>query len=291
MSNWIGLALSCLLGLFLGGGLGGVVVWFYQQIRMGRVDLPPVISLGPLKVDTTGLAGIFTETRPRSSPGDAGPALENAGSATAGCLSLTGAAMVLIGFLLPWFTCNLVIVSGSFSGFSMLVQTALGVILALFGASSSRSFDTAALGGAVIVLLLLATVFVALVPLAGLSIGRTGFRLVQSLRASSSEKKAISRSLMRAAFLGLAPMLCYVATASANLNLSSVPFLGEDIGVTNADTGVWVTLVGFLLALAAGVIVSAAVSWGQVRATPATQGPEGGAYLTYAPGDDTAPGA
>ena len=259
MENWPGVVLACLLGLFFGGAIGGLVIALLFRVRSGRVKVPPSIAIGPLKLDTSGLVEGQREGADVAEAAELGPVVESASSATGGCLALLAATMVLIGFILPWFTCNLVIISGSFSGFTVLVQTVLGVLLAFFAAAEGTG-GVEAFSLALMLILMVAMFFVALIPLAGLSIGRSGLRLIQSLGPAQFKRKDLSRSLVRASLIGIAPLACYITTASANLNLGRVPLLGGSLGVTNADTGVWVTLGGFLVALLTGLVISALAS-------------------------------
>ncbi|MCI0529108.1 MAG: hypothetical protein L0Y56_16855 [Nitrospira sp.] len=127
----IGLAFTCVLGLLVGGVLGGVAV--FQQIRMGRIKIPPTITFDPVKLDISGLSPQTGVTTQETDVSSMRPLLEGSGSATGGCLSLIGAGMVLVGFVLPWFTCSIpmLAIQGSVSDFSALVQPVFGVLQSL----------------------------------------------------------------------------------------------------------------------------------------------------------------
>jgi hypothetical protein len=175
-------------------------------------------------------------------------------------LAVIGAGLVLVGFVLPWFTCNLTLLSGSFSGLGALIQLVVGLVLALAGTAGSRSSDLNALGGIVTVLLLVVMAVVALTPIMGLRIGRQGLALIQALRTSNDYRRSAARAIARSAGIGLAPLLCYFSTAVTNLNLPALPGLGSSVRVQSADIGLWITMGGFGLALVAGLVISVAAS-------------------------------
>lgn len=264
--------LSCLLGLLVGGALGGFGIALYRQFRAGRIKIPPAIVMGPLKID---LSSLTPQTQGNIEADDINtvlPLLEIGGSATSGCLSFLGAIMVLVGFLLPWFTCNIAfLMQGSASGFGVLIRLITGVLLSSVIALGGNQ-EGAALGGALTFLLMLVTAFLVLIPLAGLYIGRTGLRLIQSPKSSNEQRRKISRQLLWAAILGLTPSLCYLTTASSGINFSDVIAFGVPIvEVNNAETGLWVTLGGFGVAIIAGIIISTTATLAEQLLTSATQ--------------------
>src|SRR3990172_2626210 len=263
----LGLVFTFLLGLLIGGIIGSFTIALFQQIRTGRIKLPPTISLGPVKIDISGLAPQAGQTTQETDLSSMKPLIEGGGSAAGGCLSLIGAGMILVGFVLPWFTCNIAqLISGSFSGLTVLMQIVFGVLLSLVGlagsASQANQYGTAstAMGGVLVVLLILVTVFVALTPLMGLYIGRSGLRLVQSLKAASEQRRRAAQGLTRAAVVGFLPLLCYFTGATANINFSGLGALGLPIKIRSADVGLWLTMAGFGVAFIAGLVISTAVS-------------------------------
>lgn len=271
MENSFGTVLTCLVGLLIGGAIGGIGVTFLQQLRTGQVRLPPSIGLGPVRLDISGLMppadGIV---RPPADTSGFAPLLEGGSSLTGGCLAAISAGMVLVGFVLPWASCNLVILSGSFSGLSALVTLGVWTVVALLGAAGSGSRDLAALGGTVIALLLVVTIVIALTPIMGWRIGREGLELIQSLRTSNAYRRSAAQAITRSAVIGLAPLLCYFSISISNLNLSAVPGLGSSIGFQSADIGLWITMGGFGLAFVAGLIISTAAALAeQLPAAPA----------------------
>jgi hypothetical protein len=250
------------MGLLIGGLLGGIIMYLLQQIRTGGIRIPPSVALGPVRLDTTGMTSFEEGAEPTGEPTDMRPFVETTGSAVGGCLSIVSAALVLIGFILPWFSCNLAwLLQGSFSGFSVLVQMIAVFFLSLLGAAGSR--DISELGIGLALFLLLAITFVALIPIAGLSIARTGLRLLHSLKATQYQRSVISRAMTRAALIGLTPLICYLATAMANINFSSLGPIGFGFEVRSTDTGLWVTFAGFVVALAAGLIISITASFAE----------------------------
>ena len=252
----LGTGLSCLLGLLVGGVLGGFAITLLQQVRSGQVKVPPSIEIGPLKLDTSGIAPQIREGDERADWDDVAPYIEVGGSMTSGCLALIGGGMVLVGFLLPWFSCSIpLLLSGSFSGFSMLLQLIAGVFLSSLGIFGSDS-NFAAIGGALAVLLILVTAILVLIPLMGFRIGRTGLKLVQAPKITNQWRREISRNLIWTAIVGLIPMFCYLTSATAQF--SGISTLG--VSVRSADTGLWVTLAGFVVAIVAGIVISTAAA-------------------------------
>ncbi|MBI3241787.1 MAG: hypothetical protein HYZ49_05780 [Chloroflexi bacterium] len=254
----LGLAFTCVLGLLVGGVLGGFGVAVLQQIRTGRIKIPPTIALGPVKLDTSGLSPQTAGATQETDVSSVGPLIEGGGSATGGCLSLIGAGMVLVGFVLPWFTCSvpLLAIQGSVSGFSAFVQLVFGVLLSLV---SSAGIGTqrgggglAALGLLLTLVLVAAAVFLTLTPLMGLQIGRTGLRLIQSLKITNEQRRRTARSLTIAAVVGFVPLLCYMTSTMTNFSVG--------VQVQNLGAGLWVTMAGFALAFVAGIIISTAAA-------------------------------
>jgi hypothetical protein len=263
----VDLAVSCILGLLVGGVLGGLGVTLLQQIRAGRIKVPPEMRLGPVKLDLSGL-GPRADAAPQTGAADwasMGPALEVGGSMTSGCLALTGAGLVLVGFVLPWFTCSIpLLMSGSVSGFSMLLQLVGGVLISGLGVLGGDDF--AALSGALGLILVGVTAVLILIPFMGLRVGRMGLELIQSPRLSSHVRREASRTLIRAAIIGFIPMLCYLTSATAQF--SGFGLMG--LSVQSADRGLWVTLGGFGLAIVAGLVISTTAAWAEQLARPSS---------------------
>lgn len=270
MDNLI-LATTCVLGLFVGGSLGGFGMALLQGIQTGRIRLPPYVALGPIKLDLTGLSPQASAYAGQTDLPSVAPLLEGGGSLTGGCLAVISAGMVLVGFILPWFTCNLTLLSGSFSGLSALIQLLFGLILTLVGTAGSNSSNLNTIGGILFMFLLGITVAIALTPLMGWRIGRQGLNLIQALRTSNVQRRIIAQTITRAATIGLAPLLCYFSVAVTNLNLPVVPGLGSSIQLRSADIGLWLTMSGFGLAFIAGLVISTAASLAeQLPKRPAT---------------------
>jgi hypothetical protein len=265
------LGIGCVLGLLIGGAIGGFSITLIQNILSGKIKLPPTIALGPLKLDISALLPKDKETTEEADMSDLVPFIEIGGSATSGCLSLLGAAMVIIGFLLPWFSCRLAsLISGSLSGFAMLVRLVTGVLLTMFGTATGGR-DLAGLGAALTILLVFVTVFLALTPLMGLYIGRAGLRLIQSPKSSNAQRKRTSKLMIRAAIIGLIPLLCYLTSAVANVDFSSFGARGTSVEVQSASTGLWVTLGGFSVSIIAGLVISTAASLAEQLTKPKTE--------------------
>jgi DNA-binding CsgD family transcriptional regulator len=261
------LAISCILGLLVGGVLGGLGMTLIQQVRSGRIQVPPEVRVGPVKLDLTGLApqGEAAKGADAVDWSNMRPVLETGGSLTSGCLALAGAGLVLVGFLLPWFTCSIpLLMSGSFSGFSMLVQLVGGVLLSALGVLGGDDF--AALSGVLALILIGVTAVLIIIPLMGLRVGSKGLQLIQSPRVSSQVRRETSRTLIRTAIIGFIPMLCYLTSATAQI--SGLGFLG--VSVQSADRGLWVTLGGFGLAIVAGLVISTTAAWAEQMARPGT---------------------
>ncbi|MBM4425282.1 MAG: hypothetical protein FJ030_18190 [Chloroflexi bacterium] len=274
----LGLAFTFLLGLLIGGTLGGFAIALFQQIRTGRIKLPPTVSLGPVKMDISALSPQPGQTAQESDLSSMKPLIEGGGSATGGCLSFIGAGMVLIGFVLPWFTCNIAsLISGSFSGLTVLMQLVFAVFISLAGLAGSASqygeygAASSAMSGAIVILVALVTLFVALTPLAGLSIGRSGLRLMQSLKETADQRKRAAQGLSRVAVIGFLPLLCYFTSATANINLSGLGALGLPIEVKSADIGLWLTMAGFGVAFVGAIVISTAVSLSEGLTNPSAK--------------------
>ena len=254
----LALAFTCMLGFLVGGVLGGFGVAVLQQIRTGRIKIPSTIALGPVKLDTSGLSPQTTGATQETDVSSVGPLIEGGSSATGGCLSLVGAGMVLVGFVLPWFTCSipLLAIQGSVSGFSAFVQLVFGVLLSLVSAAGVGSQrgggGLAALGVVLVLVLIVAAVFLALTPLMGLQIGRTGLRLIQTLKTTNDQRRHIARSLTVAAVVGFVPLLCYLTNTMTNFSIG--------VQVQSLGVGLWVTMAGFALAFVAGIIISTAAT-------------------------------
>ena len=264
----LGLALVFLLGLFIGGVLGGYGIALIQQIRTGRVKVPPQISLGPVKIDISALSPQTDEEGSDSKSaddwGDMAPFLEGGGSIAGGCLSLIAAGLVFLGFILPWASFDVLFLSGQVSGLSMLVQLIIGTALMAFGTLGSETEFGALSGMAVTTLLVAITAFLILVPVMGFRIGKRGLQLMQSPKATSRQRQESSRRLSRAAVLGLLPVICYLTTAVSSI--SSLSSIG--ISIKSSAIGLWVTLGGFVLAIAAGILVSTATTVADQLARP-----------------------
>jgi hypothetical protein len=272
--NVTGLVLSCLFGLLVGGILGAFIVAVVHQIRTGGIKLPPIIPLGPIKVDTSGLSAQPGDVAKASEGLNARPLIEGGGSATGGCLSLLGAAMVLVGFVLPWFTCNIPVlaIQGSVSGLTALLQLVFGVLLSLLGTAGIGAQrgggGLAALGLVLVSVLVGAAVFLALTPLMGLQIGRSGLRLVQTLRLTNEQRRRIARSLTMAAVIGFIPLLCYMTGTMTNLSIG--------VKVQNLGIGVWLTLAGFVVSFLAGIVISTAAALSEQLPDHQTEQPGSG---------------
>jgi hypothetical protein len=171
--------------------------------------------------------------------------------------------MILVGFIMPWFTCNIAgLIQGSFSGVTQLIAMLATLLTALFGGLTSDTAGELAASGVVIVVFVVATAFLAAIPVAGVYIGIYGLQLLRALRMPYWQKARLSRALIKAALVGLVPVACYVAIGSAipTVRLTKlIPGL-PGIGVQSTGQGVWVTLAGFVVAIAAGFGISVTVS-------------------------------
>ena len=252
------------VGLLVGGLLGGWGILLLQQIRSGRVKIPPKVSLGPIKVDLSALSPATNGDEPVTDWSGLSPAVQVGGSLTGGCLSLIAAAMIFVGFVLPWASFDLILFSGTMSGLSVLVQLIVGLLLALLGTFVGGIFGLregslalGAAGGLVTIILLLAVLFLFVIPLMGYRIGRVGVNILQSPQMSDISQTTNNYHLRRAALIGLVPVLCYFITASGGI-LQQVSALG--VSINNAERGLWITLGGFAIALIAGLVVSITAS-------------------------------
>lgn len=260
MNIW-SLVLGCGLGLLVGGALGGLGISYYQQIRSGRVKVPPTVAIGPIKIDLSGLGPKGEGAALQPETGSIAPLLEGGSSATGGCLGILGAGMVFLGFVLPWFSCSVPMtgIQGSMSGLGALLQILGAMVMSLISAiglggllGGEGGASVAAMGLLVVLLLLVVAVFLALTPLMGFRIGRTALSLIQTLKPTNVRRRQIARSLTVAAIVGLVPMVC-------SLSGSATTF-GIGVRVQNLSTGLWVTMAGFGLALIAGTIISTAAA-------------------------------
>lgn len=259
-----GFILVFVVGLLVGGLLGGWGVALVQQIRTGRVKIPPKVSIGPIKIDLSALSPAMDNGESVTDWSGLSPAVQIGGSLTGGCLSLIAAAMIFIGFVLPWASFDLIVFSSTSSGLTVLVQLIVGLLLALVGTFvggvfglSQGSLQLGAAGGMATILLLLAVLFLCVIPLMGYRIGKVGVNLLQSPQMSNISQTITHYNLRRAALIGLVPVLCYLITASGGV-LQQVSVLG--ISINNAESGLWITLAGFALALVAFLVVSITAS-------------------------------
>jgi hypothetical protein len=179
--------------------------------------------------------------------------------------------MVLLGFILPWFTCNIAgLIQGSFSGVTQLIAMLVTLLTTMLGGLTSETAGEVAASGVLAGLFVVATAFLVAIPVAGVYIAIYGLRLLKSLTMPGEQKARLSRALIKTAVVGLVPVVCYVAIASAipTVRLTQlIPGL-PGIGVQSAGVGVWLTLAGFVVAIAAGFIISVATSLAKQLAQP-----------------------
>lgn len=98
MNNPLVLALMCFVGVLMGGALGGFSVYLFDLLRTGRVRLPPIIALGPVRLDISGLMPpTGGAIRPADTSGIA-PLLEGGSSLTGGCLAVISAGLIPLHF-------------------------------------------------------------------------------------------------------------------------------------------------------------------------------------------------
>ena len=245
------------------------------EIRSGRIKIPPQIGVGPIKIDASALIKPSERAAGATADlSDVAPVVDSGGSIAAGCLTLISAGMVLVGFIMPWFTCNIAnIIQGSFSGVTQMITMIVTLLTTVLGSLTAGSPGEQAASSVLAILFLVAILFLGTVPLAGLYIGSLGLRLMRSLRESGEERGKLSRLLVKAGLVGLVPVCCYMTSASAIPTLD-VPQLFSglpSIGVQSAGAGVWVTLAGFVVAIAAGFIISVTVSLAeQLRHPPSS---------------------
>lgn len=185
-------------------------------------------------------------------------ALHSGGSATSGCMTILGAAAVLLGFLLPWISCNLgYSASGRVNGLNLLlflISAFLGGIGSL-GPDNGRNFEP--IGGSFtsILVVLIAIILVVLIPIMGIRIGKSGFDLAKLLVPTSASRfirKELAKNIVFASVVGLIPLILYFSLLGMfYVDLGGLGNWG--IGVKSADVGIWVTTSGFLLALMTGI--------------------------------------
>ncbi|MGD2177437.1 MAG: hypothetical protein PVG71_06390 [Anaerolineae bacterium] len=260
----LGILLACILGLLLGGILGAVATVLLYEMRSGRINVPPKIGLGPIHIDTSALAKPSDRRVDAAADfSDVAPVVDSGGSVAAGCLTLISAGLVLLGFVLPWFTCNLAnLIQGSFSGVTQLFTMVLTLLTTIFGGLFAQSSGDRAASGALALVIVVATLLLAVVPLAGLYIGSVGLKVMKSLRESREERNRLSRLLIRAGILGLIPVCLYITAASAipTVNLTQgLPGVPR-VAVQSTGPGLWVTVAGFVVAIAAGFVISVTAS-------------------------------
>lgn len=255
---------SCILGLLAGGILGAVATVLLYEIRSGRINVPSKVDLGPIQIDTSALAKPSDRRIDAAADfSDVAPMVDSGGSVAAGCLTLISAGLVLLGFVLPWFTCNLAnLIQGSFSGVTQLFTMVLTLLTTVFGGLFAQTSGDRAASGGLALVIGVATLLLAVVPLAGLYIGSVGLKVMKSLRESREKRSRLSRLLIRAGIVGLIPVCLYITAASAiptvNLN-EGLPGMPR-IGVQSTGPGLWVTVAGFGVAIAAGFVISVTAS-------------------------------
>ncbi len=185
----------------------------------------------------------------------------NKGPMMAGGLSLVGATMIFAGFfILPWFFCRLSdIVDGRVTGFHMLLQLIAGMLVSLAGGLSEDSRNASLV---VFVLFFLATAFVADIPYSGYRVARIGLKLVQTLDMPADQQKRLAKRLKRAAIAGLVPTFLYLSLAVVGIpSTGKGGLFANEIVVELTGKGLWVTLIGFGVALAASTLISTVGAW------------------------------
>jgi hypothetical protein len=132
-----------------------------------------VIPPGPIKLGISGLPTPAGSSMPAGDVGIAKPIIEDGGSAISSCLSLLGAAVMLVGFVLPWFACKVALpaIRGSGNGLAALIRLGSGVLVSRLGSAGvgaqSGGGGIAALGLLLGFVLVSAAVFLALSPMMG----------------------------------------------------------------------------------------------------------------------------
>jgi hypothetical protein len=268
----LGASLGCILGLFVGGILGAVPIVVLYEIRSGRIKIPPKIGLGPIKIDTSALA------RPPDRPAgavadlsDTAPLVDTGGSIAAGCLSLVSAGMVLLGFILPWFTCNIAnIIQGSFSGVAQLITLIVTLLTTVLSGLSGEEPGDLAASAVLAVLFVVVILFLALIPLLGLYIGFLGLTSIRSLTKPKEQRGKLSRLLIAMGLVGLVPLCCCVTSGSAvpDVELAQIVPGLPGIEMETAGAGLWITLTGFVVAIVAGFAISVTASLAEQMMRP-----------------------
>ncbi len=119
--------------------------------------------------------------------------------------------------------------------------------------------------------LIVVTAILVIIPFMGYRIGKTGYKILQSITTTNFDRRNLSRLLSRSAVIGLIPLLFL---------LTSITTGATDIGIIDisaraqeSDVGLWVTLAGFILAIVAGIIISLAAGFGEQLAKSVSQKP------------------
>ncbi len=260
-----------LFSMIVGALLVVAAVWLYRQIQSGGIRVPPLIKIGPIRID---LSEIVTAAEPGVADGESPetpkrevnlnvsmPKLNvgaSSSTSTSGWLAVLGAGAVLFGFIMPWFFCNIGFISGGFSGLTALIQLVWGIILAALGGILGLGNNSGGLAGLSIITLLLLLIpayLLFLVPLSGWRIGRTGYRVIQGEATFAWSLRNTSKFLIRTATIGLIPMVLYWIFTATGFDLSALRFLGLNFSAGQAQTGLLLVMGGFGLAIVAGMML------------------------------------
>lgn len=260
-----------LFSMIVGALLVLAAIWLYRRIQSGNMKVPSLLTIGPVKIDLSDLVppaepgaevGGSTHQPSQAAPLNISMPKPNiaapSSTSTSGWLAVLGAGAVFFGFIMPWFWCNLGIISGGFSGLTALIQLVWGIILAVLGGVLGLGNNSGGLAGLSIItliLLLIPAYLLLLVPLSGWRIGRTGYRVIQGEATPTWALRNTSKFLIRTAIIGLIPIILYWIITATRFNLSALSFLGLNFSAGQAETGLLLVMGGFGLAIVAGMML------------------------------------
>lgn len=165
---------------------------------------------------------------------------------------LVGSILILLGYILPWASVNVLGFHGNFSGLTGFFGMIFLLITSLFGAGAlaSESLAGGVGGGVMVIIVLLMTIFVALVPIMAIKIFKLGMKLVKATGADQETIKLEAKRSSSLALIGGIPLVCYIAFSATFMG--SMNFFGM-FGFQSLSAGVWITLLGFIVSLLSGL--------------------------------------
>ena len=163
-----------------------------------------------------------------------------------GCLTLISGIMVLIGFVLPWFW--------SFSGLTIFYESLKILWYTVKGSPISQLPNTFTH--------IWIELLVVLIPIIGVKIAIAGYELIFLLSPTSYTKhrrRIIAEGLIKFSVIGLVLLGFYFGRYGL-FDFNSNYLFGQVGGINDLNFGFWITVISFVITLAAGILISTLVA-------------------------------